>query len=327
MDKTNEIILIDKPLTSVDLFSGIGGIKLAFESTDKVQCITAIDFDKNCKLTFDKNSDIPMVLCDINLLSKSKYKLPHSDIVCMGFNCQPFSQAGKQLGFDDERSESFFSSLKLIDKIKPKSIFIEKVKNIYSHNKGKSFKLILDEIKKIGYTQIFYKILNTYQYSVLPQNRERIYIVCFLPKVNTKNFNLEFEEVKCQSFKSYLEKKVDSKYIYTDKLKVYDLLKEECIDSNYIYQYRRTYVRKNKKGISPCLTANMGTGGHNVPIIFDDKNVRKLTPRECFRLQGFPDTFKFPKISDSHLYKQIGNSVSIPIIKMIAEKITKTLLQ
>src|SRR5690348_12516954 len=151
----SDIIFIDKPLTIIDLFAGIGGIKLSFELTDKVQCIMAIDFDKNCKLTFDKNSELPMSLYDIDILAESNYKLPYSDIVCMGFNCRPFSQAGLRLGFDDKRSKSFFSSLKLIKQIKPKCIFIENVKNIYNHNKGKSFQLIIDEIKKIGYTKIF----------------------------------------------------------------------------------------------------------------------------------------------------------------------------
>jgi DNA (cytosine-5)-methyltransferase 1 len=322
----NDIIFIDKPLTTIDLFCGIGGIKLSFESTDKFQCVMAIDIDDKCKTTFDKNSKIPMFQCDINTLSKSKYKLPKVDVVCMGFNCQPFSQAGLQLGFDDQRSESFFSSLKLIEKIKPKCIFIENVKNIFSHNKGKSFKLILDEIKKIGYTQIFYKVLNTCKYSILPQNRERIYIVCFLPLINTKKFNLEFEDIKNVNWHLLLEKKVDSKYFYNEDCKIYKVLKDGCIDEKSIYQYRRTYVRENKSGVSPCITANMGTGGHNVPIINIKGKIRKLTPRECFRLQGYPDTFEFPNLADCHLYKQIGNSVSIPIITMIAERISKVLI-
>lgn len=132
-------------------------------------------------------------------------------------------------------------------------------------------------------------------------------------------------KVKIINFvESYSEKNVEQKYYYEGK-PLYERLKDEVTEENQVYQWRRRYVRKNKKGVCPTLTANMGTGGHNVPIIFDGRGIRKLTPRECFRLQGFPDDYRLPRIADSALYKQAGNSVSVPVITRIAEEMMRVL--
>ncbi|MBC6415574.1 MAG: DNA cytosine methyltransferase [Bdellovibrionales bacterium] len=130
--------------------------------------------------------------------------------------------------------------------------------------------------------------------------------------------------MKQRHFRSFIKKKQESFFYYEGSL-IYNILKKQIKEHNTIYQWRRNYVRKNKSNVCPTLTANMGTGGHNVPLIKDRYGIRKLTPRECIRFQGFPDTFKLPKIARSHLYKQIGNSVSVPVIKRIAKEMKKCL--
>jgi len=240
-------------------------------------------------------------------------------------NCQPFSIAGKQQGFKDTRANVFWKILKILKKHKPNIIILENVKNLTSHDKGNTYKIILDNLQKLGY-MIKSKVLDTSKITKIPQHRERIYIVGFLNKNMYNKFNFNFPTVKNNNISSFLEKQVLDKYYYTDRLKVYDTVKKgvskNVIKTNTLYQYRRVYVRENKSNCCPTLTANMGSGGHNVPLLKDNKGVRKLTPRECFNLQGFPKTYKFPKkMSDSKLYKLAGNAVSIPIIELIIKKL------
>ena len=153
----------------------------------------------------------------------------------------------------------------------------------------------------------------------------RIYIVCFKNKNHYQNFNFPEKKIRNLSISDILENNV-SEIFYYNKTKYYPLLKEVMKNSNTCYQWRRKYVRENKNNLCPTLTANMGTGGHNVPLILDKKDIRKLTPRECARLQGFPDTFILPKnMPNSALYKQIGNSVSVPVVEGISKNILKAL--
>ena len=162
-------------------------------------------------------------------------------------------------------------------------------------------------------------------YTVVPQHRERIYIVCFKNKTKYDKFNFNFKKIKNKDIKDFLESDISEKYYYNDSLKVYDTVKDAVtkhINENVLYQYRRYYVRENKSNCCPTLTANMGGGGHNVPLLLDNKGVRKLTPRECFNLQGFPKNYKLPDLCDSALYALAGNAVSIPIVKLIADKIS-----
>jgi DNA (cytosine-5)-methyltransferase 1 len=200
---------------------------------------------------------------------------------------------------------------------------LENVKNLKSHDDGNTYKIIEENLKKYGY-YIKSCILDTCKITSIPHHRERIYIVCFKDKIKYDKFNFEFESVQNKQINSFLEKTIKDKYYYTDKLKVYDEVKKEVtkhINNNILYQYRRYYVRENKSNCCPTLTANMGGGGHNVPLLLDDKGIRKLTPRECFNLQGFPSNYKLPNLSDSALYKLAGNSVTIPVIKLIITKI------
>ena len=182
----------------------------------------------------------------------------------------------------------------------------------------------MDSLQGRGY-HIHYNILNTCKITNIPQNRERIYIVCFKDKEKYNKFSLEFNEVESRDITEYLEDTVDLKYYYTDRLKVYEKIKEAItkdISNNVLYQYRRYYVRENKNNVCPTLTANMGGGGHNVPLLKDSNGIRKLIPRECFNLQGFPKDFKLPTICDSSLYRLAGNAVSLPVVNLIAKQIT-----
>ena len=236
-------------------------------------------------------------------------------------NCQPFSIAGMQNGFDDARSNVFWKIVEILKHHRPRIAILENVKNLQSHDKGNTFKTISTSLEGEGY-KIKYKILNTCTYTDIPQNRERIYILCFRENEDYQQF--EFPEptsTPCVSIASLLSDNVPTKYYYTVESAIWEKLEEgitEGVDTNAIYQYRRYYVRKNKSGCCPTLTANMGTGGHNVPIIKDDIGIRKLTPRECFKLQGFPEDYIIPNnLSDAKLYKLAGNAVSVPVVKRI----------
>jgi DNA (cytosine-5)-methyltransferase 1 len=161
-------------------------------------------------------------------------------------------------------------------------------------------------------------------YGNVPQNRERIYIVGFKSLEHCMTFSFPDQIPLTKTIKDVLEDQVDPKYYYNGK-PLYDRIKNDVTDENKVYQWRRQYVRENKKNVCPTLTANMGMGGHNVPIIKDSIGIRKLTPLECLRLQGFPDSYLLPQITDGALYKQVGNSVSVPVIERIAKQIAKTI--
>jgi len=325
-EDNKEDIPIRNKLKMIDLFSGTGAFSYSFEETGEVECVFANDMIETSKKIYNHNfKDHNFVLKDINEIDVKD--IPSHDILTGGFPCQPFSIAGKQKGFKDERSNVFWKIMKIVDYHKPKFVILENVKNLTSHDNGNTFKIIKDELSKREYT-IFFKVLNTSEITGIPQNRERLYIVCIKSTelvLNTKfkRFNLEFQKIKKMPISDILEpiENIDSKYYYTEKSSTWDLIKETVNKKNTIYQYRRVYVRENKSSECPTLTANMGTGGHNVPLILDDKGIRKLTPRECFNFQGFPKNYKLPSMSDSSLYKLAGNAVSIPVVKLIANRL------
>jgi len=310
-----------------ELFAGTGAFSLAFENTKKVETAYANDFCKKSEIIFNENFSIKLDCKNLNDIDEKN--IPKMDILTAGFPCQPFSIAGEQKGFEDERSNVFWKIIKIIKKHQPSVVILENVKNLQSHDEGKTFDIITKEIDKLKYFYK-YKILNTSENSIIPQNRERIYILCFKNKQDCDKFKFP-EEVNQKDkieLNKIMEKEVNDKYYYKDDMKIYPTLIASVktpIKNNVIYQYRRYYVRENKNNVCPTLTANMGTGGHNVPIIKDTKGIRKLTPRECFNLQGFPNTYKLPKISDAGLYKLAGNAVSYPIVEKIAKEIVSIL--
>lgn len=312
----------------IDLFAGIGGIKIAFENAG-FNCVFSNDFDNNCKITFDLNFselfeiDKQMVLGDISQISTSK--IPDFDILTGGFPCQPFSVAGYRQGFKDEkgRGNVFFDIIRILKDKKPTAFLLENVKNLKSHDKGNTIKVIYQELEKLGY-KVTDKVLNAMQYGNVPQNRERIYIVGFLDKNAFKKFEFPKKIALTKTIHDCLETEVDKKYFYNDK-PLFERIKKDITKKDTVYQWRRQYVRENKNNVCPTLTANMGMGGHNVPIILTDQGIRKLTPRECANFQGFPKNYKLPKIADSALYKQFGNSVVIPVVERIAKNMKKAL--
>ena len=315
----------------IDLFAGIGGIKIAFENVG-FRCVFSNDFDKNAKTTFDLNfsnlfeTNKKMVLGDIRKISTNK--IPEFDVLCGGFPCQPFSVAGYRQGFKDEngRGNLFFDIIRILKAKKPKAFLLENVKNLKTHDKGNTIKIIYQELEKLGY-KVTNDVLNAMEYGNLPQNRERIYIVGFLEQKAFDNFKFPKKIPLTKTIHDCLEnKEVEDKYYYNNK-PLYAKLKTEITKKDTVYQWRRKYVRENKNGVCPTLTANMGMGGHNVPLILNGKGIRKLTPRECANFQGFPKNYKLPNIADSHLYKQFGNSVSIPVIKRIAKNIKAALIK
>ena len=294
------------------------------------------------------------------------------DVLNGGFPCQAFSIAGQRKGFEDHRGNLFWSVIDLIKMLeplhgKPRVLLLENVKNLMSHDSGNTYKVIKNELEKVGYI-IKEQVLNTMNFSHLPQNRERIYIVGFLDKEEADKFTM-FENIndyfisktpneRIKDIENILDSSINKeeniKYYYTkDKYPNYFIeeaqylampeeerksvrinLVEDIIEENQFYQVRRgMYVRKNMSNVCPALTANMGTGGHNVPLIKVKDGIRKLTPKETFKLQGFPigEGYEFPEkfnnraYPESHLYKQSGNAVSVPIIKLIAEEILKSL--
>ena len=302
---------------TIDLFAGVGGVRLGFEQAG-FECVFANDVDPKTKLTYDLNFDsVPMHVEDMRTLCYGF--LPDADFVLGGFPCQAFSIAGHRQGFEDEkdRGNLFFYICDLLRIKKPIGFMLENVKNLVSHNKGQTFSIIQELLKDLGYT-IKFKVLNSMTYGNVPQNRERIFIVGFKDPSMTERFEFPEPIDRTVDVIDILDAEVDDKYYYNGK-PLFDRIKDDVVDPMKVYQWRRQYVRENRSGVCPTLTANMGGGGHNVPIIIDDKGIRKLTPNECFKLQGFYDIV-LPDIADCHLYKQAGNSVSVPVIKRIAKQ-------
>lgn len=310
------------PLKMIDLFAGTGAFTRAFENTGNVECVFANDMVEMSKKIYDANHKHPLTLKNIHDIKVED--IPPHDILSAGFNCQAFSIAGKQEGFKDERSNSFWKILSIIDFHKPSCVVLENVKNLVSHDEGKSFAIIKQNLIDRHY-HIKYKVLNTAEITGIPQHRERIYIVCLKDPTVYDYFTLDFPKIEKSPVSDFFEKEVESKYYYTDKSKTWDLVKKNITKKNTIYQYRRVYVRENKSNECPTLTANMGTGGHNVPLILDDRGIRKLTPRECFNFQGFPSSYILPNISDANLYKLSGNAVSLPVVELIAKRVVPLL--
>jgi len=313
----------------ISLFAGVGGICLGFKQAG-ADVIWANDNDKFAAITYRKNfPETKFIERDISKVSLSE--IPKYNILTAGFPCQAFSIAGYRNGFHDERGNLFFQITRILKEknFRPEAILLENVKNLKSHDKGKTYKVIIDNLHEAGFL-IKDKVLNTSEYGNIPQNRERIYIVGFRDLNSYEKFNFPRPTSLLRNIFDLIninEKKSDYFY-YLPNSNYYEMLFEKMKNEDTVYQIRRTYIRENKSKLCPTLTANMGTGGHNVPIIKDKFGIRKLTPEECYLFQGFPigDEYQLPKnMARSHLYKQAGNSVSVPVIKRIAEKIINAL--
>ncbi|MCQ8261222.1 DNA cytosine methyltransferase [Streptococcus suis] len=311
-------------------FSGVGGIELGFEQTNEFRVVYANEFDKYARQTYQLNyPDTYLDGRDIHAVLPEEIPSETVDVIVGGFPCQAFSIAGYRKGFEDDRGDLFFELLRMIEAKKPKAIFVENVKNMVSHDHGNTFKVIREALTENNYF-IKWKVLNGKDYGNIPQNRERIYIVGFDNKEAYDKFEFP-EEIKLttglQDVIDFGAKPEENYYYRQGKQPFFEELKHAVTSQDTVYQWRRQYVRENKNGVVPTLTANMGTGGHNVPLILTDTGeIRKLTPKETFNVQGYPKTFKIPEgVSNGQLYKQAGNSVVVPVIKRIADKIAKAL--
>lgn len=317
--------------TCASFFAGVGGIDKGFENTGFFKTIYANEFDSFPVKTYEKNFNIKVDCRDIREVQVSE--IPDFQVMLAGFPCQAFSVAGYRKGFLDEKGRGtlFFELLRIFKEKKPEIIFLENVKNLVGHDNGNTFRVILSELQNEGYS-VKFSVLNAMEYGNIPQNRERIYIVAFKNKEFYRNFDfpLPIKLEKKLSDVIDFETKIADKYYYTKgkyKGDIYEQLVDAMKNDNHdIYQWRRTYVRKNKSGVVPTLTANQGEGGHNVCLIKTKHGIRKMTPHECFNVQGFPIDFILPEnMSDAKLYKQAGNSVCVSVIERIAEKIKESI--
>jgi DNA (cytosine-5)-methyltransferase 1 len=317
----------DHKFTFIDLFAGVGGFRMALQQLNG-RCEFSSEWNPHAQKTYCANyGESPKG--DITL-DETKAKIPKTfDILCGGFPCQAFSIAGHRKGFQETRGTLFFDVADIAKKHRPKALFLENVRNLVTHDNGNTFQVICNTLEELGY-RVFYKVLNSMTHANMPQYRQRIFIVALDPVQVPRYQEFRFpEEIPLTtSIRSLLEKgKVDQKYYYGPNHKYYSRMAEAVTSRDKVYQWRRVYVRENKRNVCPTLTANMGSGGHNVPIIKDDYGIRKLTPKECFAFQGYPvNEMHFPKkVSNCNLYTQAGNSVTMPLVKRIGEQILKVL--
>lgn len=302
----------------IDLFAGIGGIRLGFEQIfPQCECVFASEIDKFAIQTYQSNFGNENIYGDITKLDETI--IPNHDILLAGFPCQPFSQAGLKKGFSDIRGTLFFDIVRILKVKKPQVFLLENVKQLKGHNDGHTLNTILDHLNKVGYTNLYYDVLKARDFGI-PQNRERIYIVGFLDK--SIQFSFPTPPNKITRLGDILDNDVDKKYTISDKL--------------WEGHQRRKIANKSKgKGFgyslfnansayTNTLSARYYKDGSEILIEQLGNNPRKLSPREAARLQGFPDSYKIP-VSDVQAYKQFGNSVSVPVIKYIAKNIFKSL--
>ena len=316
----------------IDLFSGIGGFRLALEKYGN-KCVFSADFNKYACETYSKNfNDYPL----IDIQKYPEKKIPNHDILCAGFPCQPFSIGGKRKGFDDVRGTLFFDIVRILKEKKPKIFILENVRGLVNHNKGKTFKKIINILsnkvnnehiknsrENLGYN-VFWKILNSKDYNI-PQNRERVFIIGF----KNQNMNFEFPKKKLlkKSLNDLIEKKslkfrnisdLSKSYVFKHLKNHRKYNKIKNLDYLVANEVRKSRCNFRFDNISPCLTTKMGTGGNNVPYLVNQNRFFSL--KECLSLQGFPKDYKLTN-NYSEALKQIGNSVTVPVIEEIIKKI------
>jgi len=314
---------LGKKFTFIDLFAGIGGLRQAFDSTGG-KCIFSSEWNKFSQITYEANfGEIP----DGDITGIDENAIPDHDILVGGFPCQPFSIAGvssknslgRAHGFDDiTQGTLFFDICRIIKAKQPKAFLLENVKNLKSHDKGNTFKVIVNALEKeLGY-DIHYKVIDASP--VVPQHRERIFIVGF--KTPTE---FEFPELKSKRPKlgDVLEKNVDDKYTLKDG--TWNALQRHKI-KHKAKGNGFGYNLADKKGIAKTLSARYYKDGAEILIPQKGRNPRRLTPRECARIMGFKESFKIP-VSDNQAYRQFGNAVVVPVVKEVAKVMVKQLTQ
>jgi len=313
--------------TFIDLFAGIGGFRLAFQELGG-KCVFSSEYNYFAQKTYEANfGEVPFG--DITKINEKE--IPDHDILIAGFPCQPFSIAGvskknalgRNHGFKDETQGTlFFDIARIIDEKKPKTFLLENVKNLVSHDSGRTFKVISNTLKELNYT-IYPKVLDGKHF--VPQHRERIVIIGFSNDYFKGKEKFQFPEMPAgnQRISDILEKKPDTKYTLTDHL------------WEYLIRYSEKHKAKGNgfgygmtdlNGISRTLSARYYKDGAEILIPQKDRNPRRLTPRECARLQGYPDKFIIP-VSDNQAYRQFGNSVVVPLMKYVGHHLVTELLR
>lgn len=314
--------------TFIDLFAGIGGMRLAYEAVGG-RCVYSNEWNKYCQQTYFANfGELP----DGDITRVNEYEIPNHDILVAGFPCQPFSIAGvskknslgRATGFQDKTQGTlFFDVCRILNAKRPKAFMLENVKNLKSHDKGRTFKVIMDSLEELDY-EVYSAVLDGQNY--VPQHRERIIIVGFDRKRYGSGlpFNFDITPVRPKPvMRDILEPEVDDKYTLSDKLWTYL--------QNYAAKHRAAgngfgYGIADPDGISRTLSARYYKDGSEILIAQEGKNPRRLTPRECARLQGFPDTFRIV-VSDTQAYRQFGNSVVVPLITDVAGLVVNRMRQ
>jgi len=321
----------DKRYSIASLFAGMGGICKAFTNVG-FRVAWANEIDPFAAQTYKHNfPDVRLFVKSISDLSVVPDKLDAVDVLTAGFPCQPFSVAGNRTGFKDPRGILFFDIVRIIREFgndRPKILLFENVKNILYHNSGKTFTRIVNEIQALGYwfNENNAAVLSTNVHTDIPQIRERAYMVALSWDVydyNDFKFPEKNGEPRAAADFLDIDKPADPEYYFDESTKYGKLFAESMSAGNpeSIYQLRRWYVRELKNFKVPTLTANMGEGGHNKPVIKDSWGIRNLTPTECLRLQGFDHSFSFPEsLSKTQQYKQIGNSVTVPLVELLARE-------
>jgi len=305
------------------MFSGIGGIDLGFQQAG-FEIVWANEFDKYAAKTYRKNfGDEHLVEGDIKGISASD--IPDFDVLVAGFPCQSFSVMGKQKGFNDPRGNLFFEIVRIVEEKRPSIVFIENVSNLLEHDDGKSFLTIYNALVPYGYS-FKYITMDPTEYANIPQIRTRIFIVAFLDYKMCDAFLFPEKIQLTKKLNDILDRSIkhDDCYYYNESSFYYKDLKRIVTDKRALYKIWDSGVSKKAHYICPTLTANMGTYPDRVPVILDNYGIRKITPYECLGLQGFPKEFRFPDIPLISAYKQCGNSVVVPVVRRIAEKIKKT---
>ncbi len=329
-------------LTAGALFAGIGGFCLGFEESE-IKTLWAVENDQAAVTTYSHNiKNVRNILekdelASIKNVSVAGHDLEPVDILHAGFPCQSFSQAGERMGFEDPRGQLFYEVIRIINEFRdrrPSVLVLENSPHLRFGDGGRWFIELTKEIKKAGYwfRDTNSAELDAYELTHLPQKRNRLFMVAFsINKFKNGKFtfpcNKDDTAKDLTKFIDFNGKIEDDSYYLPEENRYYKMISKEQEDRACIYQLRKFLVRVKDPGVCPTLTANMGQGGHNVPFIYDAKGLRKLTEYECLKLQGFPDTFTFPDDVPRHKrYIQIGNSVAVPVVALLATAV-KTKLE
>lgn len=304
------------------MFAGIGGICLAFKQNG-CKIVWANEIDKHACKTYRLNfGDGYLVEGDIQKTDAKT--IPKFDILTAGFPCQAFSSVGLLGGFEDPRGNLFFETARVINAVKPRVVFLENVANLVKHDDGRTFEIICKTLEDLKYT-VTYCIMNAKEYGNIPQQRNRIYIVAFKYKKDLNKFSYpEPIPLTKSAFDLFDKDRKDPKY-YMDGHRMWERMMEYMTERNRVYRFTDWGLSKGMEGICPTLLAAMGSRFERIPFFYDDFSVRLMTPRECARLQGFPESYILPDTNEKQVYKQIGNSVCVPVVSRIVERLISAL--